>query len=47
MKILVENEYLDHMKTDHINPVWINPILENAIRSNGDTAALSAFNGFD
>lgn len=47
MRILVENEYLDNTKTDHINPVWINPILENAIRSNGDTAALSAFNCFD
>lgn len=47
MKILVENEYLDNTKTDHINPVWINPILENAIRSNGNTAALSAFNCFD
>lgn len=47
MRILVENEYLDHTKMDHINPVWINPILENAIRSNGDTAALSAFNCFD
>lgn len=47
MKVLVENEYLDNTKTDHINPVWINPILENAIRSNGDTAALSAFNCFD
>lgn len=47
MKILVENEYLESTKTDHINPVWINPILENAIRSNGDTAALSAFNCFD
>lgn len=44
--ILVENEYLDDIKSDHINPVWLNPVLENAIRSNNDDRALSAFNCF-
>jgi hypothetical protein len=45
-KVLVDNEYLDSTKADHLNPVWLNPILENAIRSNGDVAALPAFNCF-
>ena len=31
---------------DHLNPVWLHPVLENAIRSNGDTAILPAFNCF-
>ena len=43
---LVETEYLDNLKSDHLNPVWLQPILENAIRSNGDLAALPAFNCF-
>lgn len=43
-RILVENEYLDSMTSDHLNPVLISPILENAIRNNGDTKALIAFN---
>lgn len=43
-KVLVDNEYLDSTKADHLNLVWLNPILENAIRSNGDAAALPAFN---
>ena len=43
---LVETEYLDNLKADHLNPVWLHPILENAIRSNGDTAVLPAFNCF-
>lgn len=45
-KVLVDNEYLDSTKADHLNPVWLNPILENAVRSNGDAAALPAFNCF-
>ena len=45
-RVLVETEYLDNPKSDHLNPVWVQPILENAIRSNGDLAALSAFNCF-
>lgn len=45
-RVLVETEYLDNPKSDHLNPVWLQPILENAIRSNGDLAALSAFNCF-
>lgn len=43
-RILVDNEYLDSTTADHLNPVLIHPILENAIRSNGDTVALAAFN---
>lgn len=45
-RTLVETEYLDSTTADHLNPVWLNPILENAIRSNGDGAALPAFNYF-
>jgi hypothetical protein len=44
--MLVENEYLDHIKADHINPVWLAPILDNAIRNSGDERALAAFNCF-
>ncbi len=43
-RILVETEYLDSTAADHLNPVLIYPVLEDAIRSNGDTRALSAFN---
>lgn len=43
-RILVDNEYLDSTAADHLNPVLIYPILEDAIRSNGDTKALTAFN---
>lgn len=43
-RILVENEYLDSTTADHLNPVLIYPILEDAIRSSGDTKALTAFN---
>ena len=46
IRILVENEYLDDIKSDHINPIWLNPILENAIRSKNDDRALAAFNCF-
>ena len=45
-RVLVETEYLDNIKADHLNPVWLYPVLENAIRSNGDTAVLPAFNCF-
>lgn len=45
-RVLVETEYLDNLKSDHLNPVWLQPILENVIRSNGDLAALPAFNCF-
>ena len=45
-RALVETEYLDSIKADHLNPVWLHPALENAIRSNGDMAALPAFNCF-
>lgn len=46
VKVLVENEYLDNTKADKLNPVWLFPVLENAIRDNGDTAFLPAFNKF-
>ncbi len=45
-RALVETEYLDNRGADHLNPVWLHPVLENAIRSNGDTAVLPAFNCF-
>ena len=45
-RVLVETEYLDNPKADHLNPVWLHPVLESAIRSNGDTAVLPAFNCF-
>ena len=43
-RILVDNEYLDSTTADHLNQVLIYPILEDAIRSSGDTKALTAFN---
>ena len=43
-RILVDNEYLDSTTAEHLNPVLIYPILEDAIRSSGDTKALTAFN---
>lgn len=43
-KILVENDYLDSTKADHLNPVLISPVLENAIRNDGMSQALPAFN---
>jgi len=46
-RILVENDYLDSIKADHINPVLLSSILENGIRSNGDEAALPAFDCFN
>lgn len=45
-RVLVENEYLDNVRSDHLNPVWLHPILENAIREKGDMAVLPAFNCF-
>lgn len=44
IKTLVENEYLDSPKAERLNPVLISPLLENAIRSDGQEAALPAFN---
>lgn len=45
-RVLVENEYLDNIRSEHLNPVWLHPILENAIRSNHDDITLPAFNCF-
>ena len=44
MKTLVENDYLDSTTANHLNPVLISPVLENAIRNDGMTQALPAFN---
>lgn len=46
VRVLVENEYLDNIRSEHLNPVWLHPILENAIRSNHDDIILPAFNCF-
>ena len=46
IKILVENGYLDHIKSEHLNPVLLRSVLENGIRNNNDERALSAFNCF-
>ena len=43
-KTLVENDYLDSTRANHLNPVLISPVLENAIRNDGMTEALPAFN---
>ncbi len=47
VKILVENEYLDSIKTETLNPVLISTLLENAIRANNDEAVLPVFNCFN
>ena len=46
-RILRENDYLNDIKADHLNSVWLYPELEKVIRTNGDQAALSAFNHFE
>ena len=46
-RILRENDYLDGIKADPLNSVWLYPELEKVIRTNGDQAALSAFNHFE
>lgn len=43
-RILVENDYLDNTRSDHLNTVMLSPLLEKAIRNNGMTEALPAFN---
>lgn len=45
-RVLVENEYLDNMKSNRLNLVSLNSILENAIRGKGEQAILPAFNCF-
>ncbi len=45
-KMLVENEYIDNIRSTKLNPVWLQPVLENAIRENGDEIVLPAFNCF-
>lgn len=46
IKVMVENEYLDNIKSERLNPVWLNSVLENAIRNNNDERVLPAFNCF-
>jgi len=46
VKMLVETEYLDNRDSERLNPVLIEPVLEDAIRANGDTVVLPAFNCF-
>lgn len=46
IKILVENGYLDHIKSDHLNPVLLRSVLENGIRNNNDERVFPAFNCF-
>lgn len=43
IRVLVENGYLDHIKSEKLNPVWLNSILENTIRKNNDERILPAF----
>ena len=47
MRILVENEYLDDVKSDRLNPVLLGNLLENAMRANGDEYMFPAFNYFE
>ncbi len=47
IKTLVENSYLDNIKSEKLNPVWLNTQLLNSIKCNGDNEALSAFNYFE
>ena len=46
VRVLVETEYLNSTKAKYLNPVWLYPVLENAIKNNGDTVVLPAFNCF-
>ena len=45
--VLIENDYLDNIKSTKLNPVMIAPILERSIKTHGDRTALIAFNCFD
>ena len=44
VKMLVETEYLDDIRSDMLNPVFLCEELETGIRENGDFEALPAFN---
>ncbi len=45
-KMLIENGYLDSPRSTKLNPVWLHPIVERAIREQGNSIALPAFNCF-
>ncbi len=47
MRLLVENEYLEDLKSDRLESVWLYPLLEQAIRKAGDAEILPAFNCFN
>ena len=47
IRVLIETDYLDSVKSDHINPVLIDPLLETSIRSQGEDMVLAAFNCFN
>ncbi len=46
-RILAENEYLTSSRGRKLQPVLISPLLENAIRDDGQSMALVAFNCLD
>jgi hypothetical protein len=46
IKMLVETEYLDSIKSQQLNPVLISTVLEDAIRAKNDEIFLPAFNCF-
>lgn len=46
IKILVECDYLDSVKSEDLNHVYLYPELEEEIRAKNDLAALPAFNFF-
>lgn len=45
-RILVENGYLDTLRSVQLRSVMPSPVLENAIRAQGDGLMLPAFNSF-
>lgn len=46
IKILVENGYLDHIKSERLNPVLLHSALESGIRHNNDERVFPVFNCF-
>lgn len=44
VRSLVETEFLEGPRASSLSPVWLCEDLEQGIKSNGDTAALTAFN---
>ena len=46
-KILLENQYIDSLKSDKLNPILIDVDLKSVLEENGDRQSLAAFNCFD